>query len=324
MFVILFFLGLAVFGLMQLAPGDVVDNYVKTMMAMQNDFKSGNNIFTKQQIQDMKHRLGLDLPFYSQYFRWLKMVIIERDLGTSLISKAPILFLIKDRLINSLTLNIISLVFLTFFSFALGIFFSSKVGTKIDVVATFSALFLHSFPWILMLILLQFLASVTNLFPVTAYPYFSFDSNPPKFVFSYLYHIFLPLLGAFLSGVGGTMRMLRATMLDQLGQQYVTSLRSRGIKESRIYFNHAFRNTLNPYITSSADLLASLFSGSLILEIVFSYPGIGRLMYEAVLQEDMYLVITNVMFISFLILIGMIIADISLALVDPRIRYGKN
>ena len=137
MFVILFFLGLAVFGLMQLAPGDVVDNYVKTMMAMQNDFKSGNNIFTKQQIQDMKHRLGLDLPFYSQYFRWLRMVIIERDLGTSLISKAPILFLIKDRLINSLTLNIISLVFLTFFSFALGIFFSSKVGTKIDVVATF-------------------------------------------------------------------------------------------------------------------------------------------------------------------------------------------
>ncbi|HOV15692.1 MAG TPA: ABC transporter permease, partial [Spirochaetota bacterium] len=154
--------------------------------------------------------------------------------------------------------------------------------------------------------------------------YFSFASNPPKFIFSYFYHIFLPLLGAFLSGVGGTMRMLRATMLDQLGQQYITSLRSRGIKESRIYFNHAFRNTLNPYITSSADLLASLFSGSLILEIVFSYPGIGRLMYEAVLQEDMYLVITNVMFISFLILIGMIIADISLALVDPRIRYGKN
>ncbi len=324
MLVILFFLGLAVFGLMSLAPGDVVDNYVKTMMSMQNDFKSGNNIFSKKQIDDMKSRLGLDLPFYRQYFRWLKMAIIERDLGTSLISKAPILFLIKDRLINSLTLNLISLVFLTFFSFALGIYFSSKVGTKIDFIATLSALFLHSFPWILMLIILQFFASVTNLFPVTAYPYFSFESNPPKFVFSYLYHIFLPLLGAFLSGIGGTMRMLRSTMLDQLGQQYITSLRSRGIKETRIYFNHAFRNTLNPYITSSADLLASLFSGSLILEIVFSYPGIGRLMYEAVLQEDMYLVITNVMFISFLILVGMIVADIALALVDPRIRYGKN
>ncbi len=324
MFVILFFLGLAVFGLMELAPGDVVDNYVKTMMAMQNDFKSSNNIFTKEQILEMKHRLGLDLPFYRQYFRWLKMVIVDRDLGVSLISKAPILFLIKDRLVNSLTLNLISLVFLTVLSFALGIFFSSKVGTKIDVVATFSALFLHSFPWILMLILLQFFASISNLFPVTAYPYFSFQSNPPKFVFSYLYHIFLPLLGAFLSGVGGTMRMLRSTMLDQLGQQYITSLRSRGIRENRIFFNHAFRNTLNPYITSSADMLASLFSGSLILEIVFSYPGIGRLMYESVLQEDIYLVITNVMFISFLILVGMIIADIMLALVDPRIKYGKN
>lgn len=322
MLIILFFLGLAVFGLMQLAPGDVVDNYVKTMMSMQNDFKSSNNIFTKDQILDMKHRLGLDLPFYNQYLRWLKMVIFERDLGTSLISKAPILFLIKDRLINSLVLNIISLVFLTLFSFALGIYFSSKVGTKIDIAATFTALFLHSFPWILLLILLQFFASLTNLFPVTAYPYFSFDDNPPKFVFSYLYHIFLPLLGAFLSGVGGTMRMLRSTMLDQLGQQYIISLRARGIKENRVFFNHAFRNTLNPYITSSADLLASLFSGSLVLEIVFSYPGIGRLMYEAVLQEDIYLVITNVMFISFLILVGMIIADICLALIDPRIRYS--
>ncbi|MDY5049464.1 MAG: ABC transporter permease, partial [Treponema porcinum] len=123
-------------------------------------------------------------------------------------------------------------------------------------------------------------------------------------------------------GAGGTMRMIRATMLDQMGMPYILALRARGIIEKRVYLAHAFRNTLNPYITGSANLLASLFSGSLVLEIIFAYPGIGRLMYEAVLQEDINLVLANSMFISALVLAGMVISDILLALVDPRIRYN--
>jgi peptide/nickel transport system permease protein len=217
----------------------------------------------------------------------------------------------------------LSLVFITVFSFALGIYFSTKAGTRADLAVTFFALVLHAFPGLLLLILLQLFASVSGLFPVTAYPPFPFMSAPGKFVFSYAHHIFLPLLAAFLGGIGGTLRMIRATMLDQLGQPYITSLRSRGIAEWRVYFLHAFRNTLNPYITGSANLLAGLFSGSLILEIIFAYPGIGRLMYEAVIQQDINLVLANIMFISFLVLLGMALADILLALVDPRIRYGK-
>jgi peptide/nickel transport system permease protein len=138
-----------------------------------------------------------------------------------------------------------------------------------------------------------------------------------------MHHIFLPLLVTFLGGIGGSLRFIRATMLDQLGQPYITSLRSRGIAEWRVYFAHAFRNTLNPYITNSANFLAGLFSGSLILEIIFAYPGIGRLMYEAVIQQDVNLVLANIMLISFLVLVGMALADIILALIDPRIRYGK-
>ena len=174
-----------------------------------------------------------------------------------------------------------------------------------------------------MLILLQLFASVTGLFPVTGFPDFPFSEAPGRFVFSFAHHIFLPLLAAFLGGIGGTLRMVRATMLDQLGQPYITSIRSRGIAEWRVYLTHAFRNTLNPFITLSANMLAGLFSGSLILEIIFAYPGIGRLMYEAVLQQDINLVLANLMLISSLVLIGMALADIILALVDPRIRYGK-
>ena len=325
MAVMLFLLGLAVFGLMALAPGDIVDQIMIQQLFSENQRRVGQSLqnLNMEQLDARRAALGLDKPFYVQYFRWLTRVVIHQDLGVSLISRAPVSFLISSRLINSLILNLISLVFITIFSFALGIYFSTKAGTRADIAVTFFALVLHAFPGLLLLILLQLFASVTGLFPVTAYPPFPFSSAPVKFVFSYTHHIFLPLLSAFLGGIGGSLRMIRATMLDQLGQPYITSLRSRGIAEWRIYFTHAFRNTLNPYITGSANLLAGLFSGSLILEIIFAYPGIGRLMYEAVIQQDINLVLANIMFISFLVLVGMALADIILALVDPRIRYGK-
>ena len=327
---ILFMLGWALFALMALAPGDIVDQMVQQQMMSQASSGakvssgSGDNMFSAEQLAKTRAELGLDQPFTIQYFKWLKRVVINHDLGISLISRAPVGFLIRTRIINSLVLNLISLVFITIFSFLLGVYFSSKAGTKIDIAATFSALFFHAFPGILLLILFQLFASLTHAFPVTAYPDFPFSENPAKFSFSYAYHTFLPLLASFLGGVGSTLQMIRSTMIDQMGLPYITALRARGISERRVYLNHAFRNTLNPYITGSANLLASLFSGSLVLEIIFAYPGIGRLMYEAVMQQDVNLVLANSMFISALVLIGMVVSDVLLAVVDPRIRYGKN
>lgn len=325
---LLFLLGLAMFALMELAPGDIVDQMMTQQIAssmnstsVSSSQISKDNSFTTDQGQQLRKELGLDKPFYAQYMDWLKRVFVNHDLGISLISRTPVSFLILSRLKNSIVLNLISLVFITSFSFLLGVYFSSKAGTRTDVAATFFALFFHAFPGILLLILLQLFASITGLFPVTGYPNFPFSENPLKFSFSYVHHIFLPLLASFLGGVGGTMRMIRSTMLDQMGLPYIMALRSRGICKRRIYLNHAFKNTLNPYITGSANLLASLFSGSLILEIIFSYPGIGRLMYEAVTQQDVNLVLANSMFVSALVLAGMIISDITLAIVDPRIRY---
>lgn len=335
MLVLLFLLGFALFGLMELAPGDIVDQMMsqQIMSSMDNGAakmssgstpgKDENQLLNEKQIARLRAEFGLDKPFYVQYFKWLNRVLVHHDLGTSLISRAPVSFLIRSRIWNSVLLNLISLVFITLFSFLLGVYFSSKAGTNVDTAVTFFALFFHAFPGLLLLILVQLFAAVTGLFPVTAYPDFTFGEAPLHFTFSYVHHIFLPLLVSFLGGIGGTMRMIRATMLDQMGMPYIFALRARGISEKRVYLNHAFRNTLNPYITGSANLLASLFSGSLVLEIIFAYPGIGRLMYEAVMQQDINLVLANSMFISALVLIGMIASDILLALVDPRIRYGK-
>ena len=329
MLVMLFLLGFAVFGLMALAPGDIVDQVMMQQLMSSAEGRdrisreTARRDITGEWAEAQRRELGLDKPFYIQYFRWLNQAVLHQDLGVSLISRAPVSFLIASRLLNSIILNLISLVLITFFSFLLGVYFSSKAGTKSDLAVTFFALFFHAFPGILLLILIQLFASVTGFFPVTAYPMFPFSDSPFRFIFSYSHHIFLPMFAAFLGGIGGTLRMIRATMLDQLGQPYISSLRSRGIAEWRIYLTHAFRNTLNPYITGSANLLAGLFSGSLIMEILFSYPGIGRLMYEAVMQQDVNLVLANLMFISFLVLLGMVLSDVCLALVDPRIRYGK-
>ena len=329
MIVLLYLLGFALFGLMELAPGDIVDQMMsQQIMTEMSAGKTKQSVqdakFSEEQEQKLREEFGIDKPFYVQYGAWLKRVVIHHDLGTSLISRAPVSFLISSRIWNSVLLNLISLVFITAFSFLLGVYFSSKAGTRTDIAATFFALFFHAFPGILLLILLQLFASLTGLFPVTAYPEFPFSEAPVQLRFRYMHHLFLPLLAYYVVRIGGTMRMIRSTMLDQMGMPYIMALRARGISERRVYLNHAFKNTLNPYITGSANLLAGLFSGSLILEIIFAYPGIGRLMYEAVTQQDVNLVLANSMFVSALVLAGMVISDILLAVVDPRIRYGAN
>jgi len=312
----LFALGLAVFGLMALVPGDIVTDMVREQIL------AGGDGLTREQVDGMRAELGLDLPFYAQYFRWLGRAL-RGDLGVGLISRAPVTFILWERLLNTLLLNSISLVIVTAASFALGVWLSSKAGTRADVGVTFVALFLHAFPGLLVLLLLQLFAFATGLFPITGFPPFPFRDSPAAFAASYAHHVFLLVLASFLISIGGSLRTTRALMLDQLGQPYITSLRTRGIAEWRVYLLHAFRNTLNPFITGTAGLLAGLFGGSVILEIIFAFPGSGRLMFEAIQQQDVNLVMANLMFISALVMAGIAAADILLAVADPRIRYGK-
>ena len=272
---LLFLLGFTMFALMELAPGDIVDNVISSEL-MNETLSFSSDSINIEETKEMKESLGLNKPFYVQYGLWLKRVFIEHDVGTSLISKAPITFLIKTRLRNTLVLNLISLVFISFSSFFIALYLSRKAGTKTDYVISFVTLFITSIPPLLLLLLFQLFASTTGLFPTTAYPLTS--STPVQFTFSYLHHIFLPLLASFIVGTSHSIRIMRNTMLDQIGKPYILALRSRGISEKRIYLNHALKNTLNPFITGSASLLASLFSGSMVLEIIFSYPGLGSLM----------------------------------------------
>ena len=163
MIVLLFLLGLALFALMDLAPGDIVDQMMSQQImssaeggkAASSGINGQENILSEERLSALRAEFGLDKPFYVQYFKWLNRVIVHHDLGISLISRAPVSFLIKSRIWNSVLLNLISLVFITIVSFLLGVYFSSKAGTKIDTAVTFFALFFHAFPGILLLILHQ-------------------------------------------------------------------------------------------------------------------------------------------------------------------------
>ena len=174
-----------------------------------------------------------------------------------------------------------------------------------------------------MLLGLQFFAFVTGLFPILGFPRFPFWYDRLAFVFAYVHHIFILVLGNFIIGVGASLRMTRTLMLDQTGQPYTVSLRSRGISERRVYFAHVFRNALNPFVSWAGVQIAGLFAGSIMLETIFAYPGIGLLMVEAVQLQDTNLVMAILLVVSATVAVAMLFADIALALLDPRIKYGK-
>ena len=313
--VMLFLLGFALFAVLEIVPYDAVDRLVEGTRQM------GHGM-TQQQADLMRERLGLDQPFYAQYFRWLGRAL-RGDLGVTLIWRTPVASLLRDRLLNTLLLNTISLAITAAVAFALGIFFSSKANSSADVAGTFVTLFAYSIPPLAVLLGLQLFAFVTGLFPIVGYPRFPFWYDRVAFVFEYVRHVFILVLANLIIGVGASLRMTRMLMMDQIGQSYIVSLRSRGVSERRVYFVHAFRNALNPFIPWTGAQVAGVFGGAIMLETIFAYPGVGLLMVQAVWERDVNLLMANLLAVSAAVAVAMLLADVALALLDPRVRYGK-
>jgi len=317
MVVMLFVFGMAVFALMDIIPGDAVSRARARVAAVEYRYE-----WTQEQVDMLREREGLDQTFFAQYFRWLARAL-RGDMGVTLIWGAPVAFLIRQRLLNTLLLSAISLAITSAVAFALGIFFSSKAGSRADLAGSFATLLALSIPPLVVLLGLQFFAFVTGLFPVVGYPRFPFWYDRVAFVFSYIRHVFILVLANLIIGAGVSLRMTRALMLDQVGLPYMISLRSRGISERRVFFVHAFRNALNPFVSWVGVQIAGMLAGSIMLETIFAYPGIGLLMVQAVLEQDVNLIMAILLVASAAVMVAMLLADIALAFLDPRVRYGK-
>ncbi|MDR2588559.1 MAG: ABC transporter permease, partial [Spirochaetales bacterium] len=271
-------------------------------------------------IEHYRAQFGLDRPFYVQFFLWLKQVIVSGDLGMSFSYRQPILDLIAGRIGNTLLLNLFSLFFSFAVAYPIAFYFAYKPGKRLEQAVNFTTLILYSAPSFFLALLGLLVAAKTGLFPLGGATSVDYDSlSAAGKIFDRLRHLLLPVLVGFIGGIAGTLRSMKVLLHEEFSKPYITAVKARGIGSAGV-IKHGFRNALIPFITGMSDILAGLISGSLFVEIIFGYPGIGRLMYEAALRQDYYLVLVNMIIGDVLVLGGILISDLLLALADPRVR----
>lgn len=259
---------------------------------------------------------GLDQPLHVQYVSWVSHVL-RGDLGRSFQDRRPVWDKIVERIPSTLYLNAAALV-LGLLGIPLGVWAAVNRGRFPDhFVRLFTVLF-HSVPtWWLGLMMLILLASTFRLFPLGGMYTIGQDSLGNR-----LWHLALPATVAALAGWGATARVLRSEMLEALGQDYIRTARAKGVRESWVFYKHALRNSLIPFMTSLGPTMTSLIGGSVIYERVFSWPGIGRLGYDAALQRDFPVAMGLFLLFTVLILVAYLISDVATALADPRVRFS--
>jgi len=304
----LLILTLIVFFLVRFIPGGAID-----IMMAQLQQESGETEVTRETIEEM---LGLDTPVHVQYGQWLWGILSRGDFGTSLWQHRSLLDLIAPKIPVTVELNLLAIIIGMGIAVPIGIFAAIRQDTVADYImrtVSIAALAIPSF-W---------LATLVIIYPAIWWgwspplEYIPFTKNP-------LGNLGQFILPAFIMGLhssGGTMRITRTMMLEVMRQDYIRTAWSKGLKERVVVLRHAVKNTLIPVITIMGGMVPALLGGSVIIEQIFSLPGLGRFLYEAVITRD-YSIISgyNLLMATFVMLL-ILITDLSYAYVDPRIRY---
>ncbi len=265
---------------------------------------------------------GLDKPLHAQYLDWLWKVG-RFDFGRSFSDERPVTEKIIERIPVTLTINILSLFLVFLIAVPLGIRSALRQGSLFDNSLTVILFLLFAAPtfWLALLIM-QLLCIRFGLFPISGMVSLDFEYyNFWQKLWDLGRHLFLPVTVSTLGSLAGISRYMRSSMLEVLKQPYIYAARAKGVPERRVIYKHALRNALLPIVTILGFAVPGLLGGSVIFESIFALPGIGRLFYEAVMMRDYPLIMAEVVLGAFLTMIGNLIADISYALVDPRIRY---
>jgi len=314
-------ISLITFFIIQLAPG----NPIQQKIGFEEGIKA--EAITKDVIEQTKKLYGLDKPIHTRYLIWLKQ-IVTLNFGDSYKDHRPVITKIKERLPITLTLNFLSIFFIYVISIPVGVYSAVRQKTVGERISTFFLFVLYSIPsfWMAM-ILIFFLGGgeFWNLFPV--YGIFSQGADNYSYggmVLDFLWHITLPVFCLTYAGLASLSRFQKGSLLEVLKEDYIRTARGKGLDEKTILFKHALRNSLIPIITILGAILPALIGGSVIIETIFSIPGIGRLGFEAILSRDYPVIMAIATISAFLTLIGILISDLAYVFVDPRISFGKN
>lgn len=297
--VLLFFLSLMTFTLMKLAPGDPV------LLILQADELA----VTQEEEAALREELGFNQPILQQYGQWMKQ-LLQLDLGVSYIKGKPVLKELKDRFPATLQLTLGGIIVMILISAPLGILAARYAGRWPDHLSRFLALLGASVPafW-LGLILIYIFAYKLQWVPTMGKGGFQ--------------HIILPSIASGFGMASVYARLLRSGLLDSLSQEYIRAARGRGLAEWRIYLIHGLRAALLPVVTVFGMSLGSVLGGTVIIETLFSWPGLGRMVVDAIFQRDYPIIQGYILLTGLCVVIVNLLVDLSYGLLDPRIRHGK-
>jgi peptide/nickel transport system permease protein len=312
----LFLISALAFVVIQLPPGSFVDTYKRNLEAQGGTVNEG-------QLKALEARYGLDKPLVVQYGIWISNILFRGDFGNSFTYQRPVVDILRERLPRTVIISLVSILFTWIIAIPLGIIAALKKNSVWDYLLTFLSFIGLSLPAFLLAILLMYVVFANTGWLVTGLYSPEFQDAPwsvAKLV-DLLKNVWLPLVVLAVTGAAGTIRVLRATLLDELQKPYVVTARAKGLPEWRVILKYPVRLAINPMISTIGWLLPAVVGGELVVSKVLNLPTVGPIILAATLSQDMFLAGAFVLLLSALTLIGTLISDVLLAWLDPRIRY---
>ncbi|MCJ7481932.1 MAG: ABC transporter permease [Thermodesulfovibrionales bacterium] len=310
---LIFGITLITFTVIHLAPGNPVE--VQTEMSLK---------VTAQAKENLKKLYGLDKPLHVQYLNWIAR-FVKLDFGKSFVDGRKVLDKIAERIPITLTINILSMLIIFVIAIPIGILSATKQYSLFDKLSTVFVFIGFSTPafWLALLLMILFGVNM-GILPISGIQSIDVsEMGPFDRLLDWIRHLILPVGISAFGGIAGLSRYSRSSMLEVIRQDYIKTARAKGLKESKVIFRHAFRNALMPIVTILGLSVPGLIGGGVIFETIFAIPGMGQLFYASTMARD-YPTIMGILVIgAILTLFGNLIADISYALVDPRVRAGK-
>ena len=310
-------ISLLVFVIIQLPPGDYLESHIA-------ELQSQGETVDEQKIQFLREQYGLDKPMMQQYWHWLTGML-QGDFGYSFEYELPVTSVVGDRLFLTVIISVATILFTWIIAFPIGIYSATHQYSWGDYgLSTLGFLGLATPNFLLALVMLYF-ANVwfgTSIGGLMDPEYIDAPWSWDKAV-SILEHLWIPVIVIGTSGTAGMIRRIRANLLDELQKQYVTTGRAKGLPPGKLLAKYPLRVALNFFVADIGNLLPAVISGAEIVAVVMSLPTTGPILLSALQSQDMYLAGSFLMFLAVLTVVGVLISDIALALLDPRIRLGE-
>ena len=312
----LIFISIVSFVIIQLPPGDYLTTYVANLAA-------AGEVLSEAEIAGLEAQYGLNQSVYVQYFKWITN-FVQGDMGQSFYWDRPVNKLIGERLALTMVMSFLTLLFVYAMAIPIGIYSAMHQYSTTDYVFTFLGFIGLATPNFLLALVFMYIG--IKFFGANAGGLFSEEYLDASWslgrIWDMLKHMWLPVVIVGTAGTAGTIRVMRATTLDELGRPYVETARSKGLREGELTVKYPVRVALNPILSTIGWQLPQIVSGTVLVALVLNLPTTGPLLWRALMSQDMYLAASFIMILSTLTLVGTLLSDILLAWVDPRIRYG--